>query len=112
MAGRRDDAVLLVELAKWGSMIGLPEASRTIFADDFDADSAEALDPHVQTVLVFHETVGTLVKNNLMDRELVLDWLWVSGAWDRVGKAALDARAAAGVPQLWENFEALAQSQP
>ena len=111
MAGRRDDAVLLVELAKWGSMIGLPEASRTIFADDFDADSAEALDPHVQTVLVFHETVGTLVKNNLMDRELVLDWLWVSGAWDRVGKAALDARAAAGVPQLWENFEALAQSQ-
>jgi hypothetical protein len=111
MAGRRDDAVLLVELAKWGSMIGLPEASRTIFADDFDADSAEALDPHVQTVLVFHETVGTLVKNNLMDRELVLDWLWVSGAWDRVGKAALEARAAAGVPQLWENFEALAKSQ-
>ena len=111
MAGRRDDAVLLVELAKWGAMIGLPEASRTIFADDFDADSAEALDPHVQTVLVFHETVGTLVKNNLMDRELVLDWLWVSGAWDRVGKAALEARAAAGVPQLWENFEALAQSQ-
>ena len=111
MAGRRDDAVLLVELAKWGSMIGLPEASRTIFADDFDADSAEALDPHVPTVLVFHETVGTLVKNNLMDRELVLDWLWVSGAWDRVGKAALDARAAAGVPQLWENFEAPAQSQ-
>ena len=111
MAGRRDDAVLLVELAKWGSMIGLPEASRTIFADDFDADSAEALDPHVQTVLVFHETVGTLVKHNLMARDLVLDWLWVSGAWDRVGKAALEARAAAGVPQLWENFEALAQSQ-
>ena len=111
MAGRRDDAVLLVELAKWGSMIGLPEASRTIFADDFDAESAEALDPHVQTVLVFHETVGTLVKNNLMDRELVLDWLWVSGAWDRVASAALEARAAAGVPQLWENFEALAKSQ-
>jgi hypothetical protein len=111
MAGRRDDAVLLVELAKWGSMIGLPEASRTIFADDFDAESAEALDPHVQTILVFHETVGTLVKNNLMDRELVLDWLWVAGAWDRVARAALEARAAAGVPQLWENFEALAQSQ-
>ena len=47
----------------------------------------------------------------MMDRELVLDWLWVSGAWDRVARAALEARAAAGVPQLWENFEALAQSQ-
>ena len=111
MAGKREDASLIVELAKWGSMIDLPEASRTIFSDDFDAESAEALDPHIQTILIFHETVGTLVKNDLLDRELVLDWLWVSGAWDRVGKAALESRAQAGVPQLWENFEALAQDQ-
>ena len=103
--------MLIVELAKWGSMIGLPEASRAVFADDFDRDSAEALDPHVQTMLVFHETVGTLVKNGLLDRDLVLDWLWVSGAWDRVGAAALESRAAAGVTELWENFEALAQEQ-
>ena len=111
MAGTREDAALIVELAKWGSMIGLPEASRTIFSDDFDRDSAEALDPHIQTILVFHETVGTLVKNELLDRDLVLDWLWVSGAWDRVGTAALQAREHAGVPELWENFEALAGSQ-
>ena len=111
MAGKHEDATLIVELAKWGSMIGLPEASRTIFSDDFDRDSAEALDPHIQTVLVFHETVGTLVKNDLLDHDLVLDWLWVAGAWDRVGPAALEASAAAGVPRLWENIEALAQSQ-
>jgi hypothetical protein len=111
MAGKREDAMLIVELAKWGSMIGLPEASRTVFSDDFDRDSAEALDPHVQTMLVFHETVGTLVKNGLLDRDLVLDWLWVSGAWDRVGPAALESRAAAGVTELWENFETLAQAQ-
>jgi hypothetical protein len=42
----------------------------------------------------------------------VLDWLWVSGAWDKVGPAALESRAHAGVPELWENFEALAASQP
>ena len=111
MAGKREDAMLIVELAKWGSMIGLPEACRTVFSDDFDRDSAEALDPHVQTMLVFHETVGTLVKNGLLDRDLVLDWLWVSGAWDRVGTAALESRAAAGVTELWENFEALAREQ-
>jgi hypothetical protein len=111
MAGTREDANLIVELAKWGAMTGLPEASRTIFADDFDAGSAEVLDPHVQTVLVFHETVGTLVKNELLDRELVLDWLWVSGAWERVGPAALAARERAGVPELFENFEALAAAQ-
>ena len=111
MAGTREDAALIVELAKWGSMIGLPEASRTIFADDFDPESADALDTHVQTVLVFHETVGTLVKNDLLDRDLVLDWLWVAGAWNLVAHAALEARAKADVPELWENFEALAQAQ-
>ena len=111
MAGKREDATLIVELAKWGSMIGLPEASRTIFADDFDPESADALDQHVQTVLVFHETVGTLVKNDLLARDLVLDWLWVSGAWNLVAHAALEARAKADVPELWENFEALAVSQ-
>lgn len=111
MAGRREDATLIVELSKWGAMIGLPEASRAIFADDFDAESAHVLDAQVQTVLVWHETVGTLVKNQLLDRALVYDWLWVSGYWDRVGPAALAAREEAGVPELFENFEALAKGQ-
>ena len=111
MAGTREDAVLMVELAKWGAMTGLPEASRKIFGDDFDSDGADALDEEVQTTLVFHETIGTLVKNGLFDRELVYDWLWVRGAWDRVGPAAKRAREAAGVPALYENFEALAEGQ-
>jgi hypothetical protein len=111
MAGTREDATLIVELAKWGAMIGLPESSRTVFADDFDAEGANVLDAEVQTVLVWHETIGTLVKNELLDRELVYDWLWVSGAWDRVGPAGLRAREQAGVPELFENFEALAQGQ-
>jgi hypothetical protein len=111
MAGSREDATLIVELAKWGAMIGLTEAGRVIFADDFDPESADALDPHIQTVLTFHETIGTLVENDLLDRDLALDWLWVSGTWDRVSKAALEARAKAGEPELWANFEALAAAQ-
>jgi hypothetical protein len=111
MAGTREDATLIVELAKWGAMIGLPEASRRIYADDFDVEGADALDPDVQTVLVFHETIGTFVKNHLLDRELVYDWLWVSGSWDRVGPAARAAREHAGVPRVFENFEALAEGQ-
>lgn len=111
MAGKREDATLLVELAKWGAMIDLPDASRKIFADDFDREGATALAPEVQTILVFHETIGTLVKNDLLDRELVYDWLWVSGSWDRVGAAARAAREQAGVPELFENFEALAKGQ-
>jgi hypothetical protein len=111
MAGTREDAQMMVELAKWGSMIGVQEASRKIFADDFDPDLVEALDPDIQPLLVWYETIGTLVKNDLLDRDLVYDWLWVSGGWERVGPAALRARDKADVPALWENFEALAQGQ-
>jgi hypothetical protein len=111
MAGTREDAQMMVELAKWGAMIDQGEASRKVFSDDFDSDAADALDPEVQTTLVWHETIGTLVKNDLLDRDLVYDWLWVAGAWDRVGPAALRAREKSGVPQLYENFEALAAGQ-
>jgi hypothetical protein len=111
MAGTREDATLIVELAKWGAMIGLTEASRKIYAEDFDAEVANALDPEVQAVLTWHETIGTLVKNHLLDRDLVYDWLWVAGSWDRVGPAALKARELAGVPELFANFEELAEGQ-
>jgi len=111
MAGDRDDALLMVELAKWGAMIGLPDASRKVFADDFDPEAASGQDSEVQVLLFFNETVGTLVKNGLLNRELVYDWLWVSGSWERVGPAAKRDREKFGVPMLSENFEALAEGQ-
>ena len=111
MAGNHDDALLLVELAKWGALSGLPEAARTIFSDEFDPDAADGNDASVRTVLGFQETVATLVKNGLLNRDLVYDWLWVAGAWERVGPAAKRAREKAGVPYLYENFEALAARQ-
>ena len=111
MAGTHDDAVLVVELAKWGAMSGFGEALGDIFADDFDPDAATVSDPPVRTVLNFFETVATLVKNDVLNRELVYDWLWVAGPWDRVAPAATRFRENAGVPALYENFEALASGQ-
>ena len=111
MAGTHEDAVLVVELAKLGAMNGLGEAVGKIFADDFDPDAAELSDPSVRIVLGWNETMATLVKNDLLSRDLVYDWLWVAGTWDRVGPAALRARERAGVPYLYENFEALASGQ-
>lgn len=69
-----------------------------IFADDFDPDTAELSDPPVRIVLGFNETVGTLVKNDLLNRDLVYDWLWVAGSWDRVGPADLRARERTASP--------------
>jgi hypothetical protein len=111
MAGNHDDAVLMMELAKWGAMIGVMDAGRELFADGYDPEIAEASDSAVRTVLAFHETIGTLVKNGLLNRELVYDWLWVAGMWERVEPAARRSREKFGVPQLHENFEALAAGQ-
>ena|SRR5437764_4465216 len=111
MAGTREDATLIVELAKWGAAIDLGGAASAVWSDDFDPDSAEMTDRPVQTLLTFYETIGTLVKNGLLDRELVYDWLWAAGVWDRVGPAATRAREESGVQQLYENFEALAVGQ-
>jgi Domain of unknown function (DUF4760) len=111
MAGTHDDAVLVVELAKFGAMIELGDAAGKIFADDFDPETADLGDPAVRTVLGFNETVATLVKNGLLDRDLVLDWLWVAGSWDRVGPAAKRAREQSGAALLYENFETLASAQ-
>lgn len=108
MPGTHEDAMLMVELAKWNAMIGGTEAAGKIFSADFDRDGASVDDPDVRTILYFFETIGTLVKNDLFNRALVEDWLWVTGAWEAVGPAALREREQRGVPGLFENFEALA----
>ncbi len=109
MAADKDDAALLVQLAQWGTMMGLDGAVAAIFDDEFNSESATTDDDvHVRTVLQFGETLGTLTKHGVLDTELVADWLWVAGLWERVGPAARKDRDKFGVPQLYENMERLA----
>jgi len=107
----REDGALLVQLSQWGSAMGLEEAMHAVWADDFDPEAASAEDILVSRLLNWGETIGTLTKNGLIDTDLVLDWLWVSGVWARVGPAAWKQRDKHGVPELYENFEALAAKQ-
>ena len=101
----------MIQIAQWGTSLGVQDAMPRIFADDFDPDTADAMsDQAVRTMLMFGESIGTLTKNDLLSVELVLDWLWVEGIWSRVGPAALKQRDKFGEPRLYENFEALATS--
>ena len=105
----RDDAHLMIQIAQWGTSLGIGEAMTRLFADDFDPEQADAMsDEPVRTVLVYGESIGTLTKRDLLSAELVKDWLWIEGLWSRVGPAALRAREKFGEPRLYENFEALA----
>ena len=110
MADRQDGA-MIVQLAQWGSAMGLEDAMHSVSADDFDPEAASAQDPLVSRLLTWGETIGTLTKNGLLDTELVLDWLWVAGIWARVAPAVRKERDKHGVPGLYENFEALAAKQ-
>ncbi len=105
------DATLIIQLAQWGSSIGIEDAIGTIMDDDFDPEAASVRDKAVRTLLNNGETISTLTKNGLLDTDLVLDWLWIAGIWAKVGPAALKSREKLGVPEMFENIEALAAKQ-
>lgn len=107
----KQDAQAIIGLARWGSQMGLDEAYVTLFGDGFDPDSADPSDPFIFRVLTFGETIATLTKHGLLDTDLVLDWLWVAGLWQRLAPVAAKHRAQTGEPSLWENFEQLAAKQ-
>ena len=107
-APRHEDAQLLVQLAQWGTSLGLDEAVAAVFDDGFDPEAADMSDPAVRKILTFGESIGTLTKHGLLNELLVTDWLWVEGLWARVGPAAARQRAKHNEPRLYENFEALA----
>ncbi len=108
MVATYEDANLVVGLMRWGTEMRLEESISVIFSDAFDADDASLNSPDVRKILYFGETVGALVKHNVLDRELLNDLLWVDGIWRKVGPHALRVRERAGEPRLYENFEALA----
>src|SRR5262249_19736344 len=79
-----EDAQLLVSLAQWATALGVPDVMPAILGDDFDPDTADAIDDaSVRTVLLFGESIGTLTKHDLISTELIHDWLWIEGMWSR-----------------------------
>ena len=107
MPATYDDANLLVQLLRWGADIDLPDAVGELMSESFDAEAVDAGDAAVRTVLSFCETIGTFVKQGVLDRALVEDLFWLDGMWRRVAPAAIKQREALGEPRLYENFEKL-----
>ena len=108
MPATHEDAALIVQLVRWGNEMDLDEAVHKVFSDSYDPEKSTTEMPAVRKLLAFGETIGTLVKHGLLDRELVLDLWWIEGMWARVGPPAKAQRKHMGEPRLYENFEALA----
>jgi hypothetical protein len=112
MAGTHEDAELIIQLVRWGTEMQLEEAVAELFSDGFDPESASMDTPAVRKALYFGETIGTLVKQGLLNRDLVYDLWWIKGIWGRVGPAAVAQREKLGESRLYENVEALADGAP
>ena len=121
-APTQQDAQLLVQLGSLAAAMSTDSGQALLLRhresgglsmEEFKATYPPGSDGHnaIFALMKWHETVGTLVKQNLLNRALVLDWLWVAGIWNLCKAIAYGQRAETGVPQLWENFEALAASQ-
>ena len=108
MPATYDDAQLIMQILRWSTELGLPDAVREVLADDFDPDKVSTDDHSAGKVLGFGEVVGTFVKQGLLDRDLVFDMWWMEGLWARVGPVALRQRQHLGEPRIMENFEKLA----
>jgi len=115
------DASLMLQIAHWGAVSGLQKASSFFWSDKFEPDYKKFLEKYpvgsdeyssITQICGWHETLGTLFKHDLFNRELLFDWLLVSGVWERIKGFALGVRQEAKEPKLYENFEAMARAQP
>ena len=114
------DASLMLQIAQWGAATGLPKANSFLWSDKFESDYKEFVKKYpsrtdeysyASQICGWFETLGTLFKHDLFNRELLFDWLLVSGVWDRIKGFALGVREEAKEPKLYENFEAMAKAQ-
>jgi hypothetical protein len=118
MAATKEDAQLVVQLARLGTQMADPRARGFIWGPDFISDPKEFFEKHppgspewdyVGGVAAWYETIGTLWKHGLIAEELLFDWLYIVGMWERLKPILVAMRES--TPQLWENFEAMADAQ-
>jgi hypothetical protein len=116
----KEDAQLVVQLATLGTQMAHPRARGWIWSDKFSSDPGEFFEKYppgsdefdyVGGVSAWYETVGTLWKRGLLNEELVFDWLYVAGIWNRLKPILLAMREESKTDRLWENFEAMAEAQ-
>ena len=113
------DATLVLQLMQLHSMAGLSEAMNWIWSEQFILDYDNFIKKYpvgskenikVSKICGHFETIGTLWKHELINEELLFDWLAVAMVWDRVKGYALGVRQVSGEPRLYENFEAMAKA--
>jgi hypothetical protein len=115
----RDDAAALIQLATLHAQLQVSAGLDVLWRSDFPTDPytidawfAPGTDGRrgLEAVLVWFQTVGTLVRHGLLDAELCRDFARADLVWERIGAMAIAQRARTGDDTMWANFEHLAAS--
>ena len=114
----KDDANLMIQLMRQGAAEGLQDVMNWIWSDEFISDYDEFIAKYPRgykeygnatKVCGWFESTGTLYKQNLLNGELLFDWLTIKLPWSRLSSFAKGVRNEAGEPRLYENFEMMAK---
>lgn len=108
MVATYEDAHLVVQLMRLSTDMGVDAAMKEVFSAGFNAADGSIDNESARTILNFGETLGTLVKHNVLDWDLLSDLFWIDGMWSKVAARATYLRDTMGDARLYEHFESLA----
>lgn len=114
------DAQVLIALYEAQAAHNIAETMGYVFSNDFPTDfkvfrqtyergSNSTQEQGVTRMIGYFETIGTLLRNNLINEDLVYDWLAVDMVWNRVKGYVLGHRRESGNARMYENFEYMAR---
>ncbi len=115
-----EDARTILELAKIAFQSELAEALDWVWTGQLPADYDGFTKKYpkgsreyrmADQACGFFETIGALWKHGLINEELLFDWVWVGGPWERLKGFALGMRKEAGNPRIYELFEAMVEAE-
>lgn len=112
------DATLIIQMAQLGTT--MDSAHSWVWSDKFIPEYTDFIKKYpqgsdeygyVMQILGWEELLGTFYKHNLINEELLFDWLATDLVWKKLKGFALGVREEANEPRLYENFEAMAKAQ-
>ena len=114
------DAQVMIALYEAQAAHNLGEVMGYIWSSDFPTDFKEfrqsfpqgsnsTEERNLYRALGHFETIGTLYRNNLINEDLLFDWLAVDHLFARVKGFVLGVRKEIGQPRMFENFEYMAR---
>ena len=113
------DATLMLQLTQWGATSGLQARERfpverqvhwRLQGVRAEVPTGSKEWSYASQICGWYETLGTLHRHELINAQLVFDWLWVAGVWERIKGFALGVHEEAHNPRLYEYFEAMAKA--